>query len=461
MTKSKAPLSELSDLDTRLLRAALSLARDAMGSCYPNPAVGCVIARGAEIIGFAATGAGGVPHAEPQAIEMARAKVASKVSCKARAKVISDSLGESDASSSHSTSLYVTLEPCAHAGKTPPCVEAIIAAGIPIGLSRVIYGLRDPDARTNGKGSARLRAAGIEVIEAPANSEISNSISCAIAESLRGHCKRVELGLPFCTLKLAISLDGKISATNPQEHYQYYYSGDSESPSPPERTLISGRGARSFRNDLLRETDAVMIGARTMRCDDPRLLLDGCDIVPDAPAAAPAPSRNFAPIRVLLDGRLTIGLDSKLFRTIERAPLWIITRKGERLSDKGKALSNSGVRFIDAAATLQQGGGVRLSLRKALASLATAGVASVLCEGGARLAQSLFREGLVDRLILFCANRTLGAKGLSMLEGAMLEGDGVGEQDFILEDEIRLGAEEENSFDRILTLRPRPRASNV
>ena len=444
-------LSELSELDTRLLSAALSLARGAMGSCYPNPAVGCVIARGAEIIGFAATGAGGVPHAEPQAI--------AKASSKARTKVASD------AASLHSTSLYVTLEPCAHAGKTPPCVEAIIAASITIGISRVIYGLRDPDARTNGKGNARLRAAGIEVIEAPPNSEIS----LAIAESLRGHCKRVELGLPFCTLKLALSLDGKISATSPQnypqEYYQYYQDYDSgDSESPPERTLISGRVARSFRNDLLRETDAVMIGARTMRSDDPRLLLDNppAPYSPPAPDAspAPAPSRAFAPIRVLVDGRLTIGLDSKLFRTIERAPLWIITRKGERMSDKGKALSNSGVRFIDAEATLRQGGGVRLSLRSAMQSLATAGVASVLCEGGARLAQSLFSAGLVDRLILFCANRTLGAKGLSMLEGDAGEG-----LDFSLENEIRLGTEEEGGFDRILTLRPRAShgrvASNV
>ncbi len=444
----------LTELDSRLLASALSLARAAEGSCYPNPAVGCVIALGAEIIGFAATGAGGVPHAEPRAIGMARSRLAG------RGRDLHHDLHH-DLSLA---SLYVVLEPCAHSGKTAPCVDAIISSGI----KRVVYGLRDPDTRTNGKGCERLRAAGIEVIEADSNSELG----LEIAEFFSSHCKRVRYGLPFCTLKLAISLDGKISASNPKDfgnrdfgnrdfgNRDFGNSGNNFSPRPSnERTLISSPAARPLRDAMLRRTDAVMVGARTMRSDNPRLLLDGDDGLSTDDEST---SRDFAPIRVLVDGRLTIALESKLVQTIARAPLWIITRQGEILSDKGKALRNSGVRFIAAAASLRQGGGVSLSLRSAMESLGEAGVASLLCEGGARLAHSLFREGLVDRLVLFCANRVLGSQGLSMLEGEL----GEAAQDFIVESELRLGdglgdgLEDERASDysdRIITLRPRKR----
>ena len=428
MTTPTTP-TRLSDLDTRLLSSALSFGREAEGSCYPNPAVGCVIALGAEIIGFGATGAGGVPHAERGAISMARAQ-GGRMGVDMRA-----------------TSLYVTLEPCAHMGKTPPCVEAIIESGI----GRVVYGLRDPDIRTNGKGSARLVSAGLDVIEADRESEIG----IEMAEFFRGHCSRVRRGRPFCTLKLAISLDGKISASSSVSSS----ASSSYAPSPESRTIISGEVARFLRNDLLRRMDAILIGAGTARNDNPRLLLDGYD-----DDEWQDDGRDFAPLRVLVDGRLTVALESRLVQTLDRAPLLIITRQGEVLSDKGKALSNSGVRFMAVPARLLQGGVVSLSLRSALEGLAELGVASLLCEGGARLAHSLCREGLVDRLILFCANRVLGSEGLSMLEGR----EGLA-QDFVFEDEMRLGTksgtksgtklvtepDSDFAFDRIVTLRPR------
>lgn len=427
----------LSDLDTRLLSSALSFGREAEGSCYPNPAVGCVIALGAEIIGFGATGASGVPHAERGAISMARAQ-GGRMGVDMRA-----------------TSLYVTLEPCAHMGKTPPCVEAIIESGI----GRVVYGFRDPDSRTNGKGRARLVSAGLDVIEADRESEIG----IEIAEFFRGHCSRVKRGRPFCTLKLAISLDGKISASSLASSS----ANSSYAPSPESRTFISGEVARFLRNDLLRRTDAILIGAGTARSDNPRLLLDGYDDErrdERRDNELQDDERDFAPLRVLVDGRLTVALESRLVQTLERAPLLIITRQGEVLSDKGKALSNSGVRFMAVPARLLQGGAVSLSLRSALEGLAELGVASLLCEGGARLAHSLCREGLVDRLILFCANRVLGSEGLSMLEGR----EGLA-QDFVFENETQLGTkletksgtksgiepDSELAFDRIVTLRPR------
>ena len=352
-------------LDIRLMRAALSLARYAEGSTYPNPPVGCVIARGGEIIGYGSTASGGVPHAETQALDSARALH-----------------GEE---SIRGASMYVTLEPCAHEGKTPPCCVAIARAGI----GRVCYAMGDPDPRTNGKGAAFLARSKVDTI--------SGICAREAMVLLAPYCKRVQDGLPFCILKFASSLDGKISASsNPPSSDRSGYAR--------ERTMISGLEARALLDDLRRRTDCIMIGARTMRYDNPLLLTDN-------------QSDDYAPIRVLVDGCLTLPLESRLVQSVSRSPLWVLTRASEVASDKGKALKSSGVRLLSVPAIASQGGHARLSLRECLQTLANMGVSSVLCEGGARLGSALCHEGLVDMLILFSASHILGSQGLSMLEG--------------------------------------------
>ena len=373
-------------LDKRLMNAAISLASSAEGSTFPNPPVGCIIAHNAEIVAFAATASNGRPHAETQALASAGSKA-------------------------KGATLYSTLEPCAHKNthNTPPCCEDIVKAKI----SRTCYALEDPDPRTGGKCKKILEKNNIAITQ--------NLCAKEASEQLEPYFKRCKKNIPFCNLKLAASIDGKITAASHAD--------------PKTRTLVSGEETRRYRNDLLRRSDAVFIGARTMRLDNPRLLLD------DKPHSEQAQQKNpFAPIRIVLDGGLTLPLESKLVQTIDQAPLWILTRAGEASSDKGKALKNSGVRLIPVPAVSKQGGGVCLSLCDAMRTLAEEGVASILCEGGARLAHALLQANLVDRLTLFSAPHALGAQGLSMFEGVDSQRiDFRFEESFMLgEDEVRL-----------------------
>ena len=371
--------------DRRMMHAAISLAKSAEGSTRPNPPVGCIIAHDDEIIAFAKTAASGRPHAETQALKLAGANA-------------------------KAATLYTTLEPCAHKNQhnTPPCCEAIVKAKI----SRLCYAIQDPDPRTNGKGKKILKKANIDIIENLCIEEAS--------KQLEPYLKRCQKKIPLCTLKLAASIDGKIAATS----HAY----------PQTRTHISGKEARLYRNDLLRRADAVLLGAQTMRSDNPRLLIDDLEKTEGYKNA-------FAPVRIILDGGLTLPIESKLVQTIDHAPLWILTRAGEASSDKGKALNNSGVRLISVPAVSTQGGGVRLSLQEVMRMLAKEGIASILCEGGARLAQALLHENLVDRLILFSAPHALGTQGLSMFQGVSSN-----RIDFRLEESLTLGNDEVRTF---------------
>ena len=181
-----------------------------------------------------------------------------------------------------------------------------------------------------------------------------------------------------------------------------------------------------------------------MRSDNPKLLLDDTP-----PPQHPQHKHPFAPIRIVLDGGLTIPLESKLVQTLDQAPLWILTRASEEASDKGTALKNSGVRLIPIPALSKQGGGVRLSLPHALSTLAQEGIASILCEGGAKLAHALLHENcsesLVDQLIIFSAPHALGAQGRSMFEGtdAASYAQNI---TFQLEESISLGDDEVRTF---------------
>src|SRR6056297_3629384 len=237
------------------MRLALSLGRRGMGQCAPNPAVGCVIVQGERIVGRGWTAPGGRPHAETQALAQAGA-------------------------AAQGATAYVTLEPCAHHGKTPPCAEALIAAQV----ARVVASFDDNDARVAGRGFAMLRAAGIEVTTGVMAEEA--------ARDLAGSLMRNETGRPFVTLKLASSFDGRIATAT--GHSQW----------------ITGPEARRAVHGLRASHDAVMVGAGTARADDPALTVRGLGL-------------DHQPVRVVVSRRLDLPRDGKLARTAGEIPLWL------------------------------------------------------------------------------------------------------------------------------------------
>lgn len=320
------------------MQLALAEARRALGTTWPNPAVGCVIAAEGRILAAARTAPGGRPHAETQA------------------------LAEAGAAAAGATA-YVTLEPCAHHGQTPPCAEALIAARI----GRAVVAVTDPDPRTDGAGLAKLRAAGIAVELGEGQAEAE--------EILGGFFTRLRLGRPRVTLKLAATLDGRIAT----------HAGEAR--------WITGGLARRHGHALRAVHDAVMVGVGTVLADDPELT---CRL----PGAAPRPA-----VRVVADSHLRTPLVSRLAATAAVAPVWLLHRDG---ADPARlaALAGAGLRPIACAA-----GGVGVDPAAALAALGAAGLTSVLVEGGAQLAASLLRAGLVDRIAWYGAPAVMGGDG--------------------------------------------------
>jgi diaminohydroxyphosphoribosylaminopyrimidine deaminase/5-amino-6-(5-phosphoribosylamino)uracil reductase len=323
--------------DARYMALALSLGARGLGRTWPNPAVGCVIVQGDRIVGRGWTQPGGRPHAEVmslrQAGEAARGAVA-----------------------------YVSLEPCAHHGKTPPCAEALIAAGV----SRVVTALEDPDPRVAGRGHAMLRAAGIDVTEGVMGAEA--------AEANAGFLKRVTQGLPLVTLKLATTLDGRIATATGESRW------------------ITGPAARRAVHGLRMGHDAVMVGVGTALADDPDLT------VRDMGA-------GHQPVRILIDSGLRHCPESRLGRTAGQHPVWICHGPGASTAAR-EAWERTGAVLLDCPET-----DGRIDLRGALALLAGRGLTRILCEGGAQLAASLIRAGLCDALLLFQAGKLIGAEG--------------------------------------------------
>src|SRR6266446_3099076 len=261
--------------DVGHMRAAIALARRGLGDVWPNPAVGCVIVRKGRVVGRGWTQPGGRPHGET--VALARAGVAAT-----------------------GATAYVTLEPCCHWGKTPPCADALIAAG----LRRVVVALEDPDPRVAGAGIERLRAAGIEV-------EVGLCAAEA-AEINAGFLQRVRLGRPLVTLKLATSLDGRIATAGGESRW------------------ITGPLARE-RAHLLRAThDAILVGTDTVLADDPRLT---CRV--------PGLSRR-SPVRVVIDRHLRISPGARLIAEARQVPTSVVT-PGAADPDRQKALRNAGV----------------------------------------------------------------------------------------------------------------------
>lgn len=317
---------------------ALSLGRRGLGRVWPNPNVGCVIVRDGRVIGRGWTADGGRPHAETQALRGIEATGAT---------------------------VYVTLEPCAHHGKTPPCSEALIAAKI----ARVVIATGDPDPRVAGKGVAMLRAAGIDV-----------KIGVREAEAradLVGFLQRITQNRPFVTLKLASSFDGRIATATGESKW------------------ITGPEARRKVHALRAQHDAVLVGAGTVRADDPSLTVRDLGV-----------SRQ--PVRVVASGRLEVDAN-QLLATLSQAPLWLC--HGPKVNVQKWA--DLGADTIECAVHGRQIDPVNM-----MQNLAARGLTRVFCEGGGSLASSLLGAGLVDEVVGFSAGIMLGAEGTPSI-GAM------------------------------------------
>ncbi len=268
-------------------------------------------------------------------------------------------------SAARGATLYVTLEPCAHVGRTPPCIDAVLAAG----LSRVVVGMRDPDPRTRGTSLRRLRRAGVS-LRVGVEQKACRSLNA-------GYLSRLERGRPFTTLKLAASLDGRIATSRGESRW------------------ITGPESRAFVHRLRRETDAVAVGSATALADDPRLS---------------ARSRGrvvHRPTRIVIDSGLTLPVRAKLLR--EPGPVWILTARNAAKQARER-LERLGARIVP----VRRRAG-HLDLGAAWRKLGALGVNDLLVEGGGGLAAALLRAGLVDRLHLFLAPSLIGGDGRAVL----------------------------------------------
>ncbi|MDZ4866796.1 MAG: bifunctional diaminohydroxyphosphoribosylaminopyrimidine deaminase/5-amino-6-(5-phosphoribosylamino)uracil reductase RibD [Alphaproteobacteria bacterium] len=341
---------------------ALNLARRGLGRVWPNPAVGCVIVKDGNIVGRGWTQDGGRPHAETEALRRAGA-------------------------AARGATAYVTLEPCAHHGKTPPCAEALIAAGI----RGVVSALEDPDPRVAGKGHAMLRAANITVdVGARANEA---------REVNAGFLSRITKDRPMVALKLATTLDGKIALPDGTSRW------------------ITGERARAHVHLLRAQFDAVMIGVGTAVADDPEL-------------TSRLPGMNAGRIvRIVVDTNARLSPTSKLANTAHKQPVWILT------APNTKAPATLGAKAVEVLHVPAAENGIDLSA--ALKTLAQRGITRIFVEGGATLAASLVKADLVDNLLWYRAPAIMG-EGISAL-GSLSLGELASLPRFRREETIRLG----------------------
>ena len=314
---------------------ALRLGARGMGRTWPNPAVGCVLIRDGRILGRGWTQPGGRPHAETMALAQA-----------------GDATG---------ATAYVTLEPCAHHGHTPPCAEALIAARV----TRVVTALTDPDLRVSGRGHAMLRAAGIAVTEG------------ILAEEARaantGFLQRVLGGTPHVTLKLALTLDGRIANAAGASRW------------------ITGPAARRQVHAQRATHDAVMVGIGTVLADDPDLTVRDLGM-------------SHQPLRIIVDSQLRLPPDCRLARSAHTVPVWLCHAEGAPVP---AGLQGKGLTLIPCKTGLDG----RVDLFHALQRLAAAGLTRVFCEGGGTLAASLVAGGHAAEIIAFSAGRVFGSNG--------------------------------------------------
>ncbi len=345
--------------DSKYMKIALRLGQRGLGRTWPNPSVGCVIVRSDTdkkiIIGRGTTQNGGFPHAENQAINQA-------ISVYGK-----DSLIGSTA--------YVSLEPCCHYGKTPPCVNLLIESG----LRRVVIGCVDPDPRVSGMGIELLKKSGVEVVSGILEHE---------SESLNaGFFNKVRSGRPLVTLKMATTVDGKIATKTGESKW------------------ITGALAREKVHIMRSQYDAIAIGINTVLQDNPKLTcrLPGLE--------------NRSPVRVVFDSSLKIDINSDILKTASSYKTWIITSENHDLSVINK-FEEYGVEIISVALD----GEGHIDLYLALAALAKRGITRLMVEGGATLSTSFLRSNLVDLLAWFRAPSLIGADGKSVFSNLGVDG---------------------------------------
>ncbi len=391
--------------DKKFISYALNLAKKNLGKTAPNPVVGCVIVKNGEIISTGVTAENGRPHAEKIAIE----KITDKKTLEG-------------------ATLYATLEPCSHFGQTPPCIDEIIKNK----FKKVVIATQDPDERVNGEGIKKLRQAGIDVV-------------CGILEKEaqeinRGFFKAKKTGLPFVTLKLATSLDGKIATKTFDSKW------------------ITSEKARQFSHHLRAINDAILVGANTVRKDDPML---DCRI---------AGLESFSPKRVIISNNLDFDLNLKIFQTADKIPTIILTNYGQKkilkqVQDDGVFVQDDGALdqddgafdqsdgvFVQDDGVLDHSDGVlvqddgdvkfqhrhpelvsgsfknnnikiifcseknyEIDLRDALEKLCASGINSVLIEGGQKTATRFLQENLVDELVWIRNKKIIGNDGISAI----------------------------------------------
>lgn len=319
------------------MTAAIALARRGHGNVSENPSAGCVLVGNGRTVGRGWTQPGGRPHAETVALGRA-------------------------GNLARGATAYVTLEPCAHHGETPPCAEALAAAGV----ARVVVGARDPDPRVDGAGILFLEEAGIEVATGVCGE--------AAAEVAAGFFTRIREGRPLVTVKLATSLDGRIATSEGRSRW------------------ITGEPARRHAHGLRARSDAILVGSGTAITDDPDL---GCRL----PGL-----EDRSPVRVVLGGRRALPPSHRLVGDAPRRPTWVI----------------SGPRGAEAAGgveTIVVDGGERPDPAAALAALGARGINRLLVEGGGRTVAALLAADLVDRIVWYRAPVVLGGDGVPAVSG--------------------------------------------
>lgn len=330
------------DSDARHMATACALARRGLGRVWPNPSVGCVIVGASgRVVARGWTRPGGRPHAETEALRAAGSKA-------------------------RGATVYVSLEPCSHHGETPPCADALIAAGV----ARVVVTMPDPDPRVSGRGIARLRGAGIEVVE---------GVGRKAAEAINGgFFLKIREGRPLIAVKIATTLDGRIATA----------AGESQ--------WITAEAARARSHLLRAQFDAIMVGVGTAATDNPALTcrLPGL--------------QNRSPVRVVMDGRRRLPLTTNLVATARRHPTWLVTLEGEH-DARFKAFQEAGVEMVEVVADRTGQPDFRIAMHK----LAERGLTRVLVEGGGHLIAALLRDRLVDHIYWFRSPGIMGGDGIA------------------------------------------------
>ena len=339
-----------SEFDRRAMARALELAALGMETAHPNPRVGCVIAREEHIVGEGWHARAGEPHAEVHALREAGAATVGATA-------------------------YVTLEPCSHHGRTPPCAQALLAAGI----ARVVYAVADPNPRVNGEGERILRARGVQVE--------SGLLAAAATELNAGFLKRMRTGRPWVRVKLAMSLDARTALSNGKSHW------------------ITGADARADVHCWRARSGAVMTGIGTVLADDPSL-----DVRLVEPSAVQRPPL----LRVVLDSRLRTPLDARLFSVA--GEVMLVSVAGARGADAQYAARRAALAERATLEELPADGRGRVSLVALLERLGSREINELWVESGPQLAGALLAEEQVDELLLYVAPRLIGPQGRPLAE---------------------------------------------